>query len=208
MSILTKLASASGKKDKKDNVQLAAVIVQKKDTKAINELADNLYNKQKGITHDCIKVLYEIGEQDPELIQEHITEFIQLLDSKDNRMQWGAMTALHYITSLKHTQVFKVIEKIVRIADAGSVITRDHCVGILVKLAVFPKYEAVVMPLLVEQLSESPVNQLPMYAEQVLPVVKGNYTKVVFNLLSKRLDEVEQESKRKRITKVLSKFKV
>src|SRR5690349_22821742 len=43
---------------------------------------------------DSIKVLYEIGTEKPALIAKHSQVFTKLLQSKNNRMQWGAMAAL------------------------------------------------------------------------------------------------------------------
>jgi HEAT repeat protein len=76
MSILSKLASALNRKDEVPNQDLAKQLATKGDKKAIQELVDNLNNKNKAIQSDCIKVLYEIGERKPQLIAEHVKEFI------------------------------------------------------------------------------------------------------------------------------------
>lgn len=66
MSILPKLASSLGRRDEVPNQELAKQLVKSKDKKAIVELVENLSKKDKNIQSDCIKVLYEIGEQQPE----------------------------------------------------------------------------------------------------------------------------------------------
>src|SRR5689334_1070364 len=101
MSILPKLAYSLGQRDEKPNVELAKQIVGKKDKKAVAELVEHLSDKKKDIAHDCIKVIYEIGALEPKLIAPYAKEFMAQLDSKNNRMQWGAMTALGSIVKEK-----------------------------------------------------------------------------------------------------------
>lgn len=207
MSVIPKLASALGQREQTANVLLAKNIVLKKDKKAVEELVKYLGDSQRAIRYDCIKVLYEIGQAEPVLIQEYYATFITLLDNKDNRMQWGAMTALDFITLLRPEPVFKSITKIIEIADNGSVITRDHCVNILISLSKTKKYIPVVFPLLLEQMAGCPVNQLPMYAEKSMSVIDKAHIPAYISLLAERMKETDQESKRKRIEKVLSKLK-
>jgi hypothetical protein len=60
--------------------------------------------------------------------------FSDLLSNKDNRMQWGAMTALHAIAPVKPQEMRELLPALAEVADKGSVITRDQFVAILVKL--------------------------------------------------------------------------
>lgn len=207
MSVLQQIASASGQKTQTANTQLAQKIVANNDREAIKELVVNLQNKQKAIAHDCIKVLYEAGTEKPALLEPYIDEFLSLLQSKDNRMQWGAMTAIDTITALQPAPVFKNLKAIIAVAKSGSVITRDHCVAILVKLAAISKYKPIACNYLLEELNTAPTNQLPMYAEQILPVASGEYAAAFKKLLSLRLEEIEKESKQKRVVKVIAKLK-
>ena len=95
MSILGKLASSLNRRDEVPNQELAKQIADKDDREAVKELVVNLSNNSKDIQNDCIKVLYEIGERKPALIAAYAKEFIDLLDHKNNRLQWGAMTAIN-----------------------------------------------------------------------------------------------------------------
>src|SRR5262249_52739729 len=131
MSILDKLATALDRRDEVPNQDLADQIVRMRDKKAVQELVDNLANKNKNIQSDCIKVLYEIGEREPGLIAGPCNAFAGLLESSNNRLVWGAMTALDAIAAVEPTAVAQFVGTIVAHADAGSVITRDHAVGIL-----------------------------------------------------------------------------
>src|SRR5438045_9754024 len=100
MSVLDKLSSSFGRRDEKPNQELAGQIAAKNDAKAIKELIELLHDKNKNVQSDAIKVLYEIGEKKPELISKYAKEFVKFLDSTNNRLQWGAMTALDAITAL------------------------------------------------------------------------------------------------------------
>ncbi|HWP54579.1 MAG TPA: hypothetical protein VN476_10630 [Pyrinomonadaceae bacterium] len=53
------------------NQELAQSIVSKSDAAAVQELIDNLGNKNKGIQNDCIKTLYEIGAANPDLVAKY-----------------------------------------------------------------------------------------------------------------------------------------
>ena len=97
MSVINKLASSLNRRDEVPNQALAKEIADDNNKKAVQELIDNLSNKSKDIQSDCIKVLYEIGERKPSLIAGFAKNFIELLDNKNNRLQWGAMTAINTI---------------------------------------------------------------------------------------------------------------
>ena len=206
MSGLPKLASALGRRDEIPNQELAKFLAASADSTAIAELAENLSNKKKDIQSDCIKVLYEIGAIRPTLIAPHLVIFARLLGSKNNRLVWGAMTALDAVASVDLHGVYACLPQIVATADAGSVITRDHAVGILIKMLAEPRYADDCFALLMEQLAKCPTNQLPMYAEQAAPAIGVTHKQPFIQLLSARLGEIEKESKRARVEKVIRKL--
>ncbi|MGZ5134022.1 MAG: hypothetical protein ACXWCG_02685 [Flavitalea sp.] len=203
MSILNKLATSLNRRDEVPNQELAKKIVQTDDCKAVKELIDNLKNKNKGIQADCIKVLYEIGVENPALIKDYIPDFLSLLNDKNNRLVWGGMTALSTITSASPGAIFKILPKLIDAANKGSVITRDNLVSILIKLEAQVEFTGKVFPLLIEQLTTCPTNQLPMYAENAIPVINKRNKIPFIKILQQRLSEVESEPKKKRVLKVL-----
>ena len=140
MSVLSGLASSLGRRDEVPNQELAVRIVAENDQKSVLELVENLSNKNKSIQNDCIKVLYEIGEKKPDLIAGYHQEFITLLSSKNNRLQWGAMTALKTITKGNPDVVFQSLPKLVEVAEQGTVITKDNLMAILIQLCSLEKY--------------------------------------------------------------------
>jgi len=206
MSIIPKLATSLNRRDEVPNQELAADIVKLKDTGAVAELVQNLSNKNKGIRHDCIKTLYEVGYAEPKLIAKYLNDFLSLLRSKDNRMQWGAMTAIDCIVDVKPDGVFAALPAIIDASDRGSVITRDHCVGILIKLISIQEFAAEAFPLLLKQLLTCPTNQLPMYAENAVSAIDASCKERFVKVLNTRLGDIEKESGRKRVEKVIKKI--
>jgi hypothetical protein len=208
MTIIEKLATSLGRRDEIPNQELARDITEREDKTAVKELAENLSHKSKDIQNDCIKVLYEIGAAKPKLIAPYLKDFLVLLTSKNNRLQWGAMTALGCIVKEKPAEIFAALGKILDAADKGSVITRDHCVHILIAFTAEKKYRDKTFPLLLEQLMTCPTNQLPMYAENAAPVIDPDLKDRFVKVLSGRLGGIEKESKRKRVEKVIKKVEI
>jgi hypothetical protein len=206
MTVLNKLATALDRRDEVANQALAQEIVRNNDTSAVRELVENLANQDKNIQSDCIKVLYEIGERDPKLIAKYCAEFGKLLDSANNRLVWGAMTALDHIALAAPKGVFALLPKVCRLANTGSVITRDHAVGILSKLGTLKQYANDCLPRLIEQLATCPNNQLPMYAEMALAIATDKNKPALHSVVSKRLNRLEKESQKKRVLKVLKRL--
>jgi hypothetical protein len=206
MSVLQQLASALDRRDEVPNQELAVRIANRRDTGAVGELVQNLANRNAAIRSDCIKVLYEIGKRDADLISPHCDAFANLIAGKDNRLAWGAMTALDCIASVRPKQVYAMLERIVAAADAGSVITRDHAVGIMVKLAAHKPYAKKCRRLLLEHLKSAPNNQTPMYAENCLTTFLAADTDAFRRVLARRMNRLEKESQKKRVAKVLGKL--
>lgn len=206
MSVLDKLATAFNQRDEVPNQELAKEIVRTNDRAAVKELVENLANKDKRLQSDCIKVLYEIGGREPALIAPYYREFGKLLDSKNNRLVWGAMIALDSLTMQEPKGVHGLLAKVLDVADRGSVISRDHGVGILVKLGTLKQYAGECMPLLLEQLLACPNNQFPMYAEMSLALVNDKNRAALQNVMTRRLDGLEKKSHEKRVAKVLKRL--
>jgi hypothetical protein len=204
MSILPELAHSLGRRDEVPNQELAAKIAGANNKSAVKELVANLQNKSKDIQHDCIKVLYEIGLVKPALISGYLQVFLTLLQSKNNRMQWGAMAAIDNLTTQNEDAVYAVLAQIIDAPDKGSVITRDRAVSVLIKLCMVKKYSADAFELLLDQLRNCPANQLPMYAERASPVINGDRRKVFTRIIRERVADMEKESSKKRLEKVMN----
>jgi hypothetical protein len=204
-SVLNHLSSALGRRDEVPNQELAQNLVKTRNEAGIKELVENLNHAKKAIQQDCIKTLYEVGALQPDLIAPYATTFIKLLSSTNNRLQWGAMTTIQTISHLKPEEIYQALPKILEVADKGSVITKDQSVSILIKLCSFENYLPLCFPLLKEQILKSLPNQLPMYAERALEIVNAENKLEFIKTLEARLNDLEKESKKKRLEKVIRK---
>ena len=204
--IKERLASTIGRRDEEPNIDLAKEIIHNQDVQSIKELVALLKSKQNEVQNDSIKVLYEVGEMSPNLIVEHYLEFLEVLKSKNNRLQWGAMTALKTISLLIPADIYNNISTLKLVVDQGSVITRDNFVAILVNLIDQPAYEAQVFDLLLNQIQDCPTNQLPMYVEMAANKITKDKILPFRQVVISRMNEVEKISKIKRLEKVLKKL--
>jgi hypothetical protein len=140
------------------------------------------------------------------LIAGYAPVFFSLLTSNNNRLQWGAMEALDNITSEDPGLIYENLPAILSASDKGSVITRDHAVNILIKLAAIKQYSGDAFSLLTEQLLNCPTNQLAMYAERAMPVINDKNKKKFIDTLTSRLKDIQKDTLRKRIEKVIKKL--
>ena len=135
MSVLNRIAYFQNRRDEMPNRDLAKELAEIKDREGIREIAENLCNDNNNVQSDCVKVLYEIGYLDPELVAGYVGDFLKLLKSKDNRLVWGGMLALSTIATIKAEELYQHYEEITRVMEQGSVITRDNGIKILATIA-------------------------------------------------------------------------
>jgi hypothetical protein len=207
MSALAQLATSLGRVDELPNIALAERIVQEKNVPAVRELVEILNGKDKALKSDALKALYEVGYRSPDLIAPFIAQFKNLLANPDNRLVWGAMCAIDGIATIKPDAVYMILPQIMAAVDRGTVITRDHAVKTLAKLAAQERFARTAMPLLLDQLRTAPLNQLPMYAELAAAVVLPQDTATMRAILEIRLPEMPNEAKKKRVEKALRKLR-
>lgn len=135
MTYIEKIAYHLGRRDEVPNQELAALLAKEENIAGIDEIASYLNDKNKSIQSDCLKVLYEIGYIAPHLIAKYVDTFIELLDSKNNRMVWGSMIALGAIAEVEPLEIWPHREKIKQAMETGSVITNDGGAKILIYLS-------------------------------------------------------------------------
>jgi hypothetical protein len=205
MSVLDKLASALGRNDEKPNVALAEALTTRADRKAISELAEALTKGSRAVQNDAIKVLYEIGERKPALIAPHVEVFFDLLASKNNRLVWGALSALDAVASVEAKRLHSRLKELLAAEETASVIGKDKTISILCKLTA-AGFAKTTVPVLLELVKKSAVNQLPMYAEHVAAVIPPKDVAKFRSVVSARLAKVPFPAKRARLEKVLRKL--
>jgi hypothetical protein len=190
MSVLNRLASSIGRRDEIPNQELARDLAVKKDKAGIREIAENLWNKDKNIQADCIKVLYEIGSIEPKLIADYAEDFVKLLRSKNNRLVWGGMTALNEVAKANPDGVFKYLDEIKKAKETGSVITVDNAISTLAYTAVTDKYNKAIFPYLLKHLSGCRPKEVPQHAERTLPAVNSSNKTDFIKVLTKRMEDL------------------
>lgn len=202
-SIEDQLAHNLGRRDEQPNITVAIQIARTRNAPAVAELVKLLSHKTGGIRNDAIKALYETGEREPALLVPYVQTFLKLLAHKDNRMIWGAMSALAAISQAHPEPLAKNLVSILAAMDSGSVITRDKGIAILASIASVKKHHKDAMDLLLEQVEKAPVNQLPMYAEKMAGVISQPYVKKLISILTERQDVWAIPSKAKRLEKLI-----
>ena len=191
MSVLNRLASALGRRDEVPNQELARDLAARKDKKGIQEIAENLWNKDKNIQADCIKVLYEIGSIEPKLIADYAEDLVKLLRSKNNRLVWGGMTALAEVAKANPDAVFKHLDEIKKAKETGSVITVDNAISTLAyTAAATDKYNKAIFPYLLNHLSSCRPKEVPQHTEKTLPAVNSSNKVDFIKALEKRMEDL------------------
>ena len=191
MSVLNRLASSVGRREEIPNQELARDLAAKKDKAGIREIAQNLWNKDKNIQADCVKVLYEIGSIEPNLIADYAEDFVKLLRSKNNRLVWGGMTALNEVAKANPDAVFKYLDEIKKAKETGSVITVDNAVSTLAyTAAAVDTYNKAIFPYLLKHLSGCRPKEVPQHAEKTLPAVNSSNKADFIKVLEKRMEDL------------------
>jgi len=191
VSVLNRLASSLGRRDEVPNQELARDLAAKKDKAGIHEIAENLWNKDKNIQADCIKVLYEIGYLEPKLIADHAKDFVRLLKSRNNRLIWGGMTALAEVAKSNPDAVFKHLDEIQKAKETGSVITVDNAISTLAYTAAAnDKYNKDIFPYLLKHLSGCRPKEVPQHLEKILPAVNSSNKAAFIKVLEKRVEDL------------------
>ena len=191
MSILNRLASLQNRRDEAPNQELARDLAARRDETGIREIAENLWNKDKNIQADCIKVMYEIGYIEPELVAVYAGDFIKLLKSKNNRLVWGAMGALVATAKIDPDAIFKNLDTVKKAKETGSVITVDNAVSVLAYTAsANPKYSAVIFPDLLHHLAFCRPKEVPQHAERTFPAVNAGNKNEFIKVLEKRMEDL------------------
>lgn len=191
MSVLNRLAHSLGRRDEVPNQELARDLAAKKDKSGIREIAENLWNKDKNIQADCIKVLYEVGAIDPKLIADYTEDFVKSLRSKNNRLAWGGMTALAEVAKADPDSVFKHLDAIKKAKETGSVITVDNAISTLAHTAAANgKYNKVIFPYLLNHLSACRPKEVPQHSEKTLPSVNASNKADFIKVLEKRMEDL------------------
>jgi hypothetical protein len=188
MSVLPRLAYFHNRRDETPNQELAQDLAARSNRAGIREIAENLWNAEVDIQADCIKVLYEVGAIRPQLIAGYVDDFLKLLQSKNNRLVWGGMTALAAIADIKAAEIYAQRAVLLRAMETGSVITNDNGIQTLARVAASaPARRQKLFPLLLRYLETCRLKDVPQYAEKIQLAVGPAQRAGFKRVLEKRL---------------------
>jgi hypothetical protein len=188
MSVLAKISFYQGRRDEVPNQELARELAQQKDRDGLREIADNLWNNNPNIQSDCLKVLYETSYLAPELVADYTGDFLQLLNSRNNRLVWGGMIALAAIAPIRSDQIYQQVDQIIKLLETGSVITVDNAVKVLSALAAANHdHSLVIFPRLLHHLEFCRPDAVARHAEYSLPAVNTGNKTLFLQVLEKRM---------------------
>ena len=201
--MIERLATNLGRNDEEPNIELAEELVKNEDAEGIKEIVGGLTQK-KAIVNDSIKVLYEIGERNPKLIRDYADDFLNLLTSSNNRLVWGAMTALNTIAEEVPSAIFTQIDKVISAYKNGSVITIDNSMSVFAKVCMADKrYEVAIFPMLLEHLRTCRAKEIPQHAERISICINDNNKTEFLKVLEERKDELSTPQL-KRVQKLMN----
>jgi hypothetical protein len=204
MSVLDRLASALGRADEGPNIALARDLAMSGDRGDVAILAGALADAPRPIRSDAIKALYELGALRPELIRPHADAFLAALDSRENRLVWGALAALDSLAAAYPDMIAAHLPEILTAAERSSVIAMDKTVSMLATLAALPGPAAPpAWERLLAILRDAPVNQVAMYAEAALRAAPMRDWAALDAVVRMRLAGIAQPAKRARLERVL-----
>lgn len=189
------------------NQELAKELADAENSDGIKEIAGYLYDKNKSISSDCIKVLYEIGYLMPELIADYVDTFIDLLSSKINRMVWGGMIALATVSKIKSSRIYQDIDLILMKIETGTVITEVWGLITITNLSIVnSEYKAHLFPVLCDYLEKCRPIDFAKRLETILPVVSdSDEEEIVFNIVEMKKGDLS-EGQKKKLQTVINKY--
>ncbi len=191
MTVLNRLAHFQNRRDEVPNQELARDLAAHKDSAGIREIAENLWNKNKDIQADCIKVLYEVGYIEPALIADYAEDYVKLLRSKNNRLVWGGMIALAEAAKANPDVVFRHFDSIKKAKESGSVITLDNSIVALAHTAAAnAKYNKAIFPYLLDHLKSCRPKEVAQHSEKTLPAVNADNKDEFIKVLDKRMEDL------------------
>ncbi len=203
MSVLQKISYFQNRRDEVPNQELARELAQRQDRAGIQEIVAGLYDQNPNIQSDCIKVLYEIGYLSPEMIADYVDDFLNLLESRNNRLVWGSMIALSTIAGIKAEVIYEHLDEIQRAMEKGSVITVDNGVKVLAIVAAGDEQRRKqIFPHLMNHLRTCRPKDVAQHVEKILVAVNGENKGEVFEVLEKRL-AVLRSSEASRVRRVM-----
>jgi len=205
MSLANQLATSLERNDEQPNIELAKKLSEQSELNSeILELLSIVNNAPKALAHDAIKVLYELAALRPEAFGNKLEFVFDLLDTKNNRVLWGALTLLSAVYNYNADRIADHLPQILLAADRGSVIAKDATFAILLGLTSREAHQELVRPELLNFFKAAAPNQLPMYAENAAKALTNHDNADIVHVLFARIEEMPTSPKRQRLEKAIA----
>ena len=206
-NVIDRLACKQRRNDEVPNIELAEYLIRQNDSDGIEEIVAGFTGADKAVANDCIKVLYEIGARAPGLISKYANEFISCLNSKNNRLAWGSMTALAAITEYALEPIFEKLHLVISAYENGSVITVDNSISVFAKLCKADnKYAEKVLPIILNHLQKCRPKEVPQHAERSSECFNSENAGAFVEILEKRTPQLTS-SQQARVNRLIKKLK-
>jgi len=191
MSVLNSIAFFQKRRDEVPNKELAKTLAETENKAGIAEIVANLKYKNRNVQSDCLGVLYHIGYVKPNLIADYVEDFLSLLESKNNRLVWGAMIALSTIAEIKPVEICAKLNVVKRAIDNGTLITVVWGVKTLAKVAGSNKTcKSDIEPMLLSQLKNCTPRDVATHFESSLPAIDGENKSLFLSVVEDRKKEM------------------
>jgi hypothetical protein len=185
--MIEKLACKLGRNDEKPNIELAELLCGNNDAIGVKEIVDGFKGSDKAVASDCIKVLLEVSERNPNLVKDYAADFIAGLKSKNNRLVWGSMAALAGIAELASKTIYEKIQVVISAYESGSVITVDNSISVFAGLCkANDGYAKTVLPIIIEHLKKCRPKEVPQHAERASVCFTKENANSIIEVLEKR----------------------
>lgn len=203
MAYIERIAYNLNRRDEVPNQELAKELAEHMDNKGIAEMAEHLFDKNKSIASDCLKVMYEASYISPEIIVEYYSDFVTLLNSKNNRMVWGAMIAIASIAKVALDKVYRDKDLIKEKIKTGSVIANVHGVYSLINMAGASEeiYKKIIDDIFLI-LDETRSVDFPKRCEAIVKILHDKEKERLHNLIEKNKERLSAAGK-KRVEKII-----
>jgi hypothetical protein len=204
--VLSKIAFYRNRRDEVPNQELAKELTDTRSMDGITQIAVYLWDKNKNVQSDCLKVLYEIGYLSPDLITPYVGDFLKLLRSKNNRMVWGAMIALGTIADRCAEEIWAQVDLVMNTMNSGTLITVVWGIKVLAKVAASAaERREKIFPFLLQQLKYCLPRDIPSFTDYILCAIDESVKAELLTLLIARQPELTlaQQTRLKKVQKTI-----
>jgi len=183
------LACNLGTESDEPNIELASSLCKSRNEDAVVTLIEGLKSSSSEVASDCIKVLYELGRRSPDMIADHVPDFIRILSSQDSSMVSGGMSALAEAARLNPADVYAHRESVIRAYEKGDDLIRNEAVRVCAEVSrADPRYEHTMFPFILRDLETCRPEEILQHAERALTAVNKENAAAFRSVLEKRID--------------------